>query len=224
VFNVLWNAITREKAPYVLTLFFAALGWTISKTSDRLVDRPVVEFSVSQSVEMNTNSNLHVLRLRNIGALEPIPCLKAFLFAYSPNGERVAFTSAQPMVTIRSLMPPETSAVVKEGAGIIVLQAFMPRGDVEATFKSAQPVDTQFQAKLCSGVDAGVTPDIQKSRVVLLPKSLESLLIEHELRIQWALISAWGLFMLAIGVTQNRTSDKSTHVHKMEQGDEDIRG
>ena len=45
-FSYLKNALTAEKAPYIATLLFAAIGWTVTHTVDRWLNMPLIEYDV----------------------------------------------------------------------------------------------------------------------------------------------------------------------------------
>lgn len=56
----------QEKVPYLLTILFAALSWTISQVSNEIGASPVIEYS--HSIKMENSNYKHVFELTNISS------------------------------------------------------------------------------------------------------------------------------------------------------------
>lgn len=56
----------EEKTPYLLTILFVALGWTISQVSTDLTKSPIIEYK--QCRKTKTNETKHIFTITNISS------------------------------------------------------------------------------------------------------------------------------------------------------------
>jgi hypothetical protein len=72
-FNFARGALMNEKAPYIVTLFVAALSWTVIRTADRLAGVPFVEYRITTVLN---DAGVHGIdvRLRNITQASRFDC------------------------------------------------------------------------------------------------------------------------------------------------------
>src|SRR5258708_4346482 len=129
------KALFTDKAPYLITLFVAALAWTVVRTVDRLSGLPVIQYQMSvQSTDFvdSQSGQMSTIRLRNITSTTTFECMIFVVQAEPPGGKYVFDKPADSRYIVRgSAVASGTVTVETPYLVQIKLQRFFPGGDIE---------------------------------------------------------------------------------------------
>jgi hypothetical protein len=98
------DIFASEKTPYIITIFFAALAWTIIRTVDELTGLPIIEYNTSTNevqFSRNYNSQSAGVRLRNITRNVTFGCLIFSVQAFSQDNRYLFIKSTDKRYILR---------------------------------------------------------------------------------------------------------------------------
>ena len=191
----LFDLFAAEKAPYLVALFIAAVGWTIVRTTDRMSATPLVEYLVQTQVTAGNSSHTTV-RVRNITTSVRFSCFE--LTVASVRNSSLRFDPSQPHgLVIRGgvLSKVSKSATEPELARFIV-QDFNPGADLEIGLKTAGNDSPRLLASPC------LPTSKENVEPVLIERSPTSRLVEHELFFLWLGLLTWLVLILLMFAAQ----------------------
>jgi hypothetical protein len=196
------RALAAEKAPWFLALFFAALGWTVVRSTDKLSSLPLVEFQIREDFSTD-GAPAQAVRLRNITNAARFQC---FVLSVVPIGDSILrFNVDKPhSVVVRGAVLTRVSRVALEAdAAQFSIRDFSPGADVEIAFSASRVGPAGIFVSPCPSSNAGD----KVTDPVLVPRSLTSLLVEHESAVLWSGLAVWLILMtLGFGASQCRST------------------
>lgn len=198
---MLVSSLQAEKAPYVVTLFVAALGWTALRTSDRLLQTPFVEYQTKKDVVPHTGSGKYALvQLRNVTTIQSYEC---FLLEFV--GPSSAFDSGATNFHIAY------NGTVAVNVGVITnsdsnwrfkVQDFMPGADVVVGVLANERAPFRVMVRPCEATPSVDPKDESKAKrnvtPVLLERSFHTWYVEYELLVLWVGLLLWLLMLVCI--------------------------
>lgn len=163
--------------PYLLTILFVALAWTVNQITQDITSSPSIEvrkhpFDINKSQIVYTVTNISSKKL-----------FKELIFKVYLNNSNAEFTD-EPSLKIFAPIDFGDSAnrkkpeIVKKKYAKFIIINFQPRTTVELIMKTNKKVDTTFRVN-------------SQEVVRVLNASFESLLIKHKFRILLCLIAFW---------------------------------
>jgi hypothetical protein len=175
------DSVAFEKAPYILTVLFALIGWGMKHSVDRLLGSPILAFT--SEVTPAGAHQLITITLQNISHDKSFKDLKfVLIFPRTPSGKFV-----------------EASKVATPPAWDGDQPAYLSEHSVEFDFPVLHP---NWEVKLGAKFSGKVIPvfRVSKSETPLrvIPQSLETILVRHELQIILGMIAFWFLLILVI--------------------------
>lgn len=204
-----------EKAPYVVTLFVAALAWTTVRTSDRLSSVPFVEYRITPERSESGQSGVE-LRLRNVTAASKFDC---FLLLLAPHKDAsLKFGDLKDMdVRLRGtvLARPEPTHA-NEYEWEIKISKMSPGADLSLFIPSSGSGNAAVLVSPCpnevstavpaadneakKGVEKNEAPkSAAPSPPILIERSGLTFFVEYEIAILWVGLGGWLLLMLVSG-------------------------
>lgn len=199
------NSLKAEKAPYVITLFVALLGWTALRTSDRLHETPFVEYQTTTfSTAPGSKGNFAAIRLRNVTSGQTFDCFILEQLASAKFGD-----STDQRIIYRGNVAANTTLLKAAPANWQwEVRDFMPGADLElgaptvgsepwnVLVRPCQEAPRPANAKEGSVKSKGSTP-------VLMERSLVTRYVEHELPVLWAGLVLWLLFLVYLNAKRS---------------------
>ena len=187
----------QDKAPIIITLFFGALTWTVTRTIDQLSAIPVVEYRVtSERISGSTQRDKLIVRLRNVTYTRQFDCFKVILapqdeatLTFHPTTFRVELMSQHvPNISEKNAIPEQVSAQISR---------FGPRADIHLIVHGTGNGPVRVATRECQDVDE--SNKAQTAIPILLPLSLRTILVEWEIEALWVFLFVWALAILAMG-------------------------
>jgi hypothetical protein len=177
-----------EKLPYVVTLLFAAIGWGVTHTVDRVLKAPIIEYRTQVVPGPDAETSVFIAKLRNLSHDRVYGKIAVvFLLPASSHGK---FTYARVDAT-----PPawEGRAQPKwEGRSVrFNLPALYPAG--ELALSAHYTGDSAPLLRLAEAENA----------LRLTGPSLETFLVDHEITIIVCAISLWAVLLLFLVVRRS---------------------
>jgi hypothetical protein len=199
--------LASDKAPYIVTLFVAAVAWTSVRTADRLSGTPFVEYRITDQ-RSDAGRTLEI-RVRNITQSAMFPCFQ--LMVASPDSRSLTLLpSDQWDQVIRGtvLVLGSPKRAVHDEA-VIEIQNLYPGGDFAVKLPVKGAGDPRLLAKGCAPMPAAPSDsgaDANKSKAlglspappILIPLSARTFFVEWEMTILWATLVLWGVLMLVV--------------------------
>jgi hypothetical protein len=224
------DILISEKSPYIITIFFAALSWTIIRTVDELAGLPIIEYRTSPN-EIGFSGNYHSqvagIRLRNITRNVIFDCLIFSVQAYSENNRyRFIRPATRRYILSGTSVVTGDSEVANTYFFQITIKNFYPGADIEFG------VETSGQGQLRPRVIECPHDDIAKGDhatseksgtkespfPVFLKQSMQTKFVENELFFLWTGLFVWLVLMILI-LWLGRTSSSDAGVRTDHTGD-----
>ena len=210
------KALMSEKAPYVVTVFVATLGFLISQTVDRYNKAPTVEFSIEKTglladvvalsgaasaagpkifldVLPSLGQSGYVLSLENISSTHVITCARFdFLLLPRPGGPSPSISN---WVTSTSATSPvkRLGAEKKERLGVTVVD-MQPGGWIELRINASNVGDVSILPRPCGASELG--PGAAKSDLpIVQPRSFGTMLSKYGMQVFWLALAAWAALL-----------------------------
>lgn len=176
------NIYLKEKGPYLLTLLFAALAWTINQVSEDISSAPTIEVMKASSLE---DGPAVVYTITNISKNS---VFKDLLFAVHLDGKTPAKCvqrprlKAFPPVKIWSDDPTKIERPICKSDLVAEykVEQLQPGGRVQLIMKVSQLSGTELYVKSDSAIRVKET-------------SLETLLLKYKFQMLVSLVVIWGL-------------------------------
>lgn len=200
------GSLQAEKAPYVVTLFVAALGWTALRTSDRLQQTPFVEYRTThEAVQQKGGARYALVHIRNVTTAHSFDCFR-LEFVGPPNA--FGAVAANSYFSYRG--------TVASRARVELAQSANWRWEVKDFMSGADMVlgvplqgDTRFQVmtRPCDAAPAAEAKgegakDGAKSKTpaapLLLERSLQTFYVEYELALLWIGLLVWLMTLVVL--------------------------
>lgn len=213
------DLLLGEKAPYVVTLFVAVLGFTANQTIARYNNGPTVEYAIKQTavlgdvVAINDLSSAssapkvfptylppltqagYILSLENISSSHIVRCVRVELVLLPrPGGPPASISS---WITSTSATAPvrRVGAESKDRPGVTILD-MQPGGWLEIRMNAANVGDVSVVPRACSKDEMGsgaIAPDLP----LVLPRNFGTVFAKHAMTVFWFGLACWtGLLAL----------------------------
>jgi hypothetical protein len=198
-----------EKAPYVVTLFVAALSWLTIHTADRLSSIQFVEYRVALS-DSEGRHGIEV-RLRNITVASKFDC---FLLTFATRqGETLKFGDPKgQQITLRgTVLSTLTVIQTEDNEWDIKAENLAPGADialfVPATGAGTPAILTESCRANNASSEDGVAGNANNEKTttrsrgespVLIQRSLTTRFVEYEIRILWSGLGLWLIVMIVL--------------------------
>jgi hypothetical protein len=172
-----FRVIAQEKAPYLITILFASIGWGVTYTVGRIVDSPTIEY-VTQSAD-----GRYQVDLRNVTRKQIFPSLKVSIHL---NGNQAIITKSN-----MSADPPGWPGrePVQQGE----------HNTVDYTITSLQP---GWIVHLWVEYTGKAQPSFHlvdsQGAIRLVPRSMETLVVEHELALLLTVMVLYAMVIVAV--------------------------
>ena len=209
------KALLTDKAPYLITLFFAALAWTVVRTVDRLSSLPVIQYQMSPQSADFVDSQLgqmSTIRLRNITLTTTFECLIFVIQAEPPGGKYFFGKPADNRYILRgTAVASGTVTVEAPYLTQITMQRFWPGSDIEFGVTSFGNGTMSTKVQRCrtddesqpipATVNAPEKSDKEAPFPVLLEEGWQTSFVEHETYWLWSALLLWAVFLaIALGL------------------------
>lgn len=207
-----YSWLSTDKAPLYVSMFFAALAWTLVRTVDRIAATPIVEYKVdphSQSFASDGPDRVIGVHFRNMSASRPIDCLYVFL------GVPMKNSASDPTLKLNKFTPsvlringPVFANVTIQFATTsnaeVELTNFPLGADIELGIRASGEDNLRVRARTCAQPK---TTGVSAAMPVMLERSATTRLIEHELHVLWAGLVLWSLVLLGLATARSRRAD-----------------
>lgn len=198
------NVLISEKAPYVVTLFAAALSWLTIRTSDHLATVPFVEYRVAS--EPKTKPPGFDLRLRNITAGSTFDCFQLMLIVR--RGDSLTFGEAKDQqIELRgTVFSSLTVTRVAEREWDIKAEDVAPSADITLFVPSTGQGSPAVLVESCPAQDPstknassdGTSGSPRGLAPVLVEASWATWMLDHEMLILWVALAVWFVVMILL--------------------------
>lgn len=208
-----------EKAPYVVTLFVAALAWTMLRTADRLVNTPFIEYRIDP-VKIDNKLDGIEIRFRNITPSSSFECFLVTVASDSTEKLRFGEPASQKHVLRGTVAAALTVTRAKPNEWEIQATDVLPGADIALRVPVIGKDQPRIMVRQCreegpvvksedregSGKKASPRPVVP----TLLQRSLTTWFVEFELLILWAALSVWFAAMAGVILVKKPASSAST--------------
>jgi hypothetical protein len=213
-----------DKAPYIITVFFAALAWTVVRTVDRLSGLPVIQYQTSvQSTDFldSQAGQMSTIRLRNITSATTFECLIFVVQAEPPGSTYVFDKPADSRYIVRGTAVASGTVTVETPYLVqIKLERFWPGSDIEfgvtsfgngAMTTKVQRCRTEDEPQSAfAGVGVVGKPEKDSPFPVLLENGWQTSFVEHETYWLWGALLLWGLLLVILLIVSACLGDDGT--------------
>lgn len=180
-----------DKAPIVITLLAAAIGWATVRTAEKLSETPFLEYRLESSVD-DKGANWVELRFRNITRKFSFKCLSVSLLA--PNGSREEIFTGEHVQVIRSIVAPVSREEPGKTADEIAFdfKNLSPGADIAVKLQTVRNVMPSVVVAACRD------SNIDENAPHIVPASFQTWFVEHEFEAIWGAIAIWLFAVVAI--------------------------
>ena len=189
--------LQNDRAPLVVSAFFAAFVWTVNKTVERVSERPVIEYEIRQSPSSTPDpGHKFWVRLENVSS-KAVECVRLELNAYQlGSSQPIPFIGHASDVVMGGLFAFTHSEGLTEDTEIpfIQLERFSPRATYSARFVSDRPGTVRLSSRECEG---GME-SAKSSEILLLPCNFTTFFLRHEISIYWVAVFVLGALVLTM--------------------------
>lgn len=202
-----------EKAPYIVTLFVAAVAWTSVRTAERLSGTPFVEYRID---DQRTDKGRSLeFRLRNITQSAMFPCFQLMVASADVQSLALQPSEQWDQVIRGTVLVLGTYQRAVRDEAVIEIENLFPGGDFAVRIPVKGTGDPRLLARNCapkqsSGVASSAEPSKSKPAAasqappILVPRSARTFFLEWEMAILWAALASWGILMLAVLLVKPR--------------------
>lgn len=179
-----------DKAPYLVTLFVAAVAWAVTHFVDRVIDAPTLEFTISTTpVPGGALYSEYVVKVRNLSGKATF---REPEFTIVARDKETQFVTKGDFTTIRA-RPPGTAvdgvARVDRTGAYFKIPVFPPQAEFDLITRYGGTVPPVF---------VGRPPAVGTESFVLLEASLQTWLAKHEFSIITCVLGLWLLLLLIL--------------------------
>jgi hypothetical protein len=200
VIGGIWNSFVRslgaEKAPYVITIFVAVLGWTALRTSDRLQQIAFVEYQTESAPSASGRGKDAVIRLRNVTTAQSFSCFILEQLTPAKFGD-----GADQRIRYRGTVAAKTTLLkAAEANWQWEVRDFSPGADLELGAPLQEGAKWNVLVRPCDpspivaakkDADKKEAAADKPSAPVFIEKSMVTWYVEHELTVLWAGLVLW---------------------------------
>lgn len=196
-----------EKAPYLLTIVFLALGWTISQVSTDLAKSPIIEYKSCK--KDNTNGSENIFTITNISSEKLFTDLKFTL--------RIAGTTNSKCIGVPKMMiPPPTDLKGLYQGGGATQPTCIDDKHAEYIIPQLHPgASLQLVMKTDKNTDVNIYIWC-KEAVRLVESSITTFIIKHRLNILLWTIVIWTLLIIAYFIIILNSNTEPQHGNERE--------
>lgn len=208
-----------EKAPYVVTLFVAALTWTMLRTSDRLVNTPFIEYRIDP-VRIDNKLDGVEIRFRNITPSSSFECFLVTVASSSPDKLRFGDPTVQRHFLRGTVAAALTVTRAKPDEWEIQATDLLPGADIALQVPVIGKDEPRIMVRQCLEDEPGIkSEDREGSKKktsprpgipTLLHRSLTTWFVEFELLILWAALGVWFTAMAGVILVKKPAPPRST--------------
>lgn len=234
-FEFVRRFLVNEKAPFVVTLFIAALSWTAIRTSDRLASVPFIEYEVEPAKSEQGISGIE-LRLRNITTASKFDCFLLTLWTRRHDTLKFGDPKQQQHRLRGTVFATLAATPSKSGEWSIEAKNMAPGADITLFVPATGVGDPAVLGSACAQVTTVLDPDAsegsnQKAKPrntsdavpILVERSLTTRFVEYEIKILWFALGLWLILMLALFAATER-AERLRLAQKPKEVDHDATG
>jgi hypothetical protein len=234
-FQFIKDFLVNDKAPFVVTLFVAALSWTAIRTSDRLASIPFVEYHVEHEANRHGISGV-ALRLRNITAASKFDCFLVTLSTRPTDSLKFGDPTKQQHQLRGTVFATLEAKASKPGEWNIEARDLGPGADISIFIPTTGTGEPALLGSACAQrttvFDAGQSESAEKKEKpksapaavpILVERSVSTQFVEHEIAILWLALTIWFILMLALFATAERAAQMRI-AQKPQEVDHDATG
>ena len=227
--NLPKDFLTGEKAPFIVTLFVAALSWTAIRTADRLAGTPFIEYRISESQSENKRPGME-LRLRNITPASRFDCFRLTIAARQLETLRFGDPKEQRhriRGTVLSLLTATRSKDTEweiratnlaPGADI---EIFIPTVGIGTPLVLVQPcaIQAEEESEPVKGIEVKKEKEGTKADApVIIAWGPTTMFVEYEIAILWSALLLWLLLIWPSTRGRSASNCKTDGFDEMEGG------
>lgn len=194
------QVLAAEKAPFMLALFFAAAGWTVVRSTDRLSTLPLAEYQVSTAID-DQRVERTAIRLRNITSSSRFGCFNLTVAAAANSPFRIDVSKSHSLIIGGGVLSRVSRVAWEREIARFDIQEFAPGADIEIVLRSQGGDEPRLLVSSCQTE----MPASSAAEPILVKKSLKSWLVENEILILWALLGVWLVALIAMFGAQRRS-------------------
>jgi hypothetical protein len=204
----LLESFFSDKAPLVLTLFVAAIGWTTVRTTDRLSSTPFLEYRLDPAelkpakpavdVRVRNITTQHTFRCVRVMVVEPQLAMTKF-FGARAEGTQVLRGTVLAKSDVLRAQDHEWEVEFTDlgpGADIAFRVPLVSYELPKLLFRTCPPRATIEDAD----EDDGSAPGPGKSKgmpsPVLVEQSFQTWFVEHEIPVLWSVLIVWLMLLV----------------------------
>ena len=203
--TVVKGFLGSEKAPFIVTLFIAALSWTAIHTSERLSSTPFVEYRIAPTHSESGVQGIEI-RLRNITASSRFDCFGLTLVTRRQETLKFGDAKSQQHHLRGTVFASLTVKQAKDNEWGIDVANLSPGADIALFVPTSGDGSPVVLASSCPSVPVmpkgGEKGDADKGEKpaaavpVLIQRSFTTFFVEYEITILWGALVAWLALML----------------------------
>jgi hypothetical protein len=208
----LGRAIRAEKAPYVMTVFVAAVAWTSIRTADRLSSVAFIEYELG-SPGAGRDQKVEI-RLRNITQAAVFPCFIMTVASADPSTLAFGPSEQWDQILRGTVLVQGTPRRAEKDEAEIEIKNFSPGADFALRLPTLGQGSPRLLVRECSALTAepssGESKADKKDKPssgappILVHRSLATFFVEWEIAVLWSILAAWGV-ALAVALSLRKT-------------------
>ena len=174
-----------EKAPYIVTVFIAAMAWTVTHFVNRIVETPTIEYRIIKT-QLQGDTYDYTIRITNLSTMSTFRNPEFTLVARG--NAKLEFTNEN--TTVRASPPANAAnatAVVQTDAVSFTLPVLPPKAEFELVTRFKGTGDPIFM---------GRPPEGGTESFMLLEVSLQTWLARYEFWVIGTGLLIWAGIML----------------------------
>ena len=184
------NILTLEKIPYLLTMLFALIGWTLTHIADRLLQSPIIEYRVEE--QQDNNDRTVSLTLTNISKDKLFKDVQFDWLIQDINKGK--FIRDSSYLTEFPPMTLQTTEETEEDHVRFTIKEFHPSWKLQLTSKVLGSALPTLHFSTMSNIQEK-NPTVEP--IFLIDASFETFLVKNELEILFYLLLLWFLLIMA---------------------------
>lgn len=205
--------LASEKAPYIVTLFVAAVAWTSVRTAERLSGTPFVEYRID---DQRTDKGRSLeFRLRNITQSAMFPCFQLMVVPADVQSLELQPSEQWDQIIRGTVLVLGTYQRAVRDEAVIEIENLFPGGDFAVRIPVKGTGDPRLLATSCAATQSSSpAPSAETSKPkpaaappappILVPRSARTFFVEWEMAILWAALASWGILMLVVLLAKPR--------------------
>jgi hypothetical protein len=208
----LLESFFSDKAPLVLTLFVAAIGWTTARTTDRLSSTPFLEYRLDPA-ELKPAKPAVDVRVRNITTQHTFGCVRVMVVEPQLAMKKFFGARAEGTQVLRGTVLAKSDVLRAQdheweveftdlgpGADIAFRVPLVSYELPKLLFRTCPPRATAEDSDEDDESAAG--PDKSKEggkppSPVLVEQSFQTWFVEHEIPVLWSVLVVWLMLLIA---------------------------